>query len=221
MDWLIALLKRPLIAIAAPLVHAYMSGHIRSSFIRKAVSKKGMALPWYTLPAVQFLQTRDFSQCNVLEFGGGQSTIWWAKNAKNVVTFEDDPQWIQRCVSRTGSNSTWHLVEKGLEGSKLTSYIMEQLNPDEEISNKFDVIIVDAMHRETLIQLALNLVVDDGMVIVDNAEGYNIAQLTKNSRFMRIDLIGPANGVYSIHSTSLFFGPKCRLLSASQPIQWQ
>jgi hypothetical protein len=32
----------------------------------------------------------------VLEFGGGQSTLWWAERAKNVVTLEGNKEWYEK-----------------------------------------------------------------------------------------------------------------------------
>ncbi|MGC1360796.1 MAG: hypothetical protein WA826_06450, partial [Silvibacterium sp.] len=63
---------------------------------RAAVSKNGEPIPWYTYPIIDFLSDRDFKNKNILEFGGGQSTLWWAKRARRVVTFEGKREWHDR-----------------------------------------------------------------------------------------------------------------------------
>lgn len=220
MNILINLVKRPAIAILAPLFQAFNSGHIRSSLTRRAVTKNGSPVPWYTQPAVRFLLTRDFSKSTVLEFGGGQSTIWWSHTAKKVITFEDDPEWLEKCRVDAGINSQWHLIERGLKGEALENYI-KSLIVTEEGGNaeKFDIVIVDSMHRETLVKLAKDLVTESGLVIVDNSEGYNIHQLTKDWNNHRVDFIGPANGVFSAHVTSFFFEPNCQYFSPARAIK--
>ncbi|MFT6408402.1 MAG: hypothetical protein ACJAQ6_001820 [Arenicella sp.] len=51
-----------------------------------AVARDVSAIPWYTYPSIDFLKFRDFSNKTVLEFGGGQSTLWRASKASSVVT---------------------------------------------------------------------------------------------------------------------------------------
>lgn len=212
-------IKRPLIAVLAPLLQAYRSGHIYSALFGRAVSANKDALPWYTQPAVKFLIQQNFLDCTVLEFGGGQSTIWWSKNARSVTTFEDDEYWLRKCSINSGTNSKWHLIPKGLSGSELRNSIYECLAKKGGALPKFDVVIVDAMHRETLALLAFDLVEKDGIVIIDNSEGYGISELTREVDYMRIDFIGPANGVFSEHATSFFFTRECCHLSVRNPIE--
>ena len=39
-------------------------------------------IPWYTYPAIEFLNQIDFSVKSVFEFGSGNSTRYWAKRAE-------------------------------------------------------------------------------------------------------------------------------------------
>ena len=168
--------KQPLIAFLVPLLQAYNTGHLRSSFTRTSVTKTGDPIPWYSLPTVNFLTQRDFSKARVLEFGGGYSTMWWSKAAEHVTTFEEDSRWINTFMSRVGANVEAHSLPSGLKGKELRVAISEKLNNTRAL---FDIVIVDAMHRETLTEMAFELVSEDGMVMVDNSEGYDTYEITK------------------------------------------
>src|SRR5262245_61229785 len=83
-------------AAFAPGWNAYRLGHTRSAFADKAVDRLGKPLPWYTYPCIQFLENQSFVGQRVLEFGAGQSTLWWAERAVSVTAFENDREWIER-----------------------------------------------------------------------------------------------------------------------------
>jgi hypothetical protein len=82
--------------IGTPVRFSLRSGHFKSSFKKCAVSAKGEPIPWYTYPCMDFLRHRSYEGKTVLEFGGGQSTLWWASRAKNIVTFEGDQDWYDK-----------------------------------------------------------------------------------------------------------------------------
>jgi len=212
--------KKPFIALLTPLIHAYKNGHLRSSLTGMSVDRSGNELPWYSLPAVKFLSQRDYSNATILEFGGGFSTIWWSKRAKQVITFEESAEWINTFMIRSSPNVRPHLVPVGLKGEQLWSRIHQELSDIEPSKRKFDIVVIDAMHRESLVDLAFRLVTHDGLVIIDNSEGYNIQRLTGEKHVSRIDFIGPANGVSQQHATSIFFNGDNPYLSPKHPIAW-
>jgi len=63
-----------------------------------------------TYPAIDFLAQRDFHNCDVLEFGGGQSTLWWSAKARSVLTIERDAAWFARLRSQVGPNVSLHHI---------------------------------------------------------------------------------------------------------------
>src|SRR5258708_39043915 len=85
-----AAIWRPLGALAngiiTPIRFSLATGHWKSSIAMSARAADGTPLPWYTYPAIDFLAQRDFSNCNVLEFGGGQATLLWSARARSVLT---------------------------------------------------------------------------------------------------------------------------------------
>lgn len=82
--------RRVAIAALSPFKFATDTSHVRSALRGYPTDKDGGPVPWYTYPAVDFLSMLDFSDARVCEYGGGQSTLWWAARAKSVLSIEQD-----------------------------------------------------------------------------------------------------------------------------------
>ncbi|MDQ3986887.1 MAG: hypothetical protein M3280_10390 [Actinomycetota bacterium] len=202
-------LKRPFIALAVPFEFSLKTGHLRSTFSRRSQDARGAPLPWYTYPAIHFLEGINFSSARVLEFGGGQSTLWWAERATKLLTIEEDPRW-----------SDW-LAEKTSGLNHVECVLRENLQDyaDYPAGQEFDVVIIDGGDRYLCSQTALKVVRAEGLILLDNAEGfwgqegtYPVIDLLQESGYSRIDFYGYAPGVRWMHCTSAFFRGRCRFI---------
>lgn len=52
-------------------------------------------MPWYTYPAYEFIEQLDVSNCDVFEWGSGNSTKYWARRANHVVSVDDKVEWAE------------------------------------------------------------------------------------------------------------------------------
>jgi hypothetical protein len=211
--WLSQLLVRGGTAVLTPVVFSLGTGHLRSSLVRKAVDSSGYAIAWYTYPAIDFLSNKTFQGRNVLEWGAGQSTLWWASRAETVLAFEDDPAWYESIRKTMSQNVEIHLIAPNGDGA--ANYIGDR---------KFDVVVIDGLNRLNCAEKSVELVTDDGAIILDNSEGYwgarrrgeyPILDLFRAQGFQRIDFYGHAPGVIRPHCTSLFFKSRCFLLEGT------
>ncbi len=203
-------------AFLTPISFSLSTGHFRSSLANKAIKNNGQALPWFTYPCIDFIATRDFSEANILEFGGGQSSKYWSDVAKSVITFETDDKWISNIRQITHHSSNISLILAPLETSKQVPYVEREL---EKLNKKFDVIIVDGMSRKEMFLIAMNYLTQEGIIICDNAEGYGFfEQWKKFPDFLRVDFYGHSPGVIHPHATSIFFSSHCRYFKSNQPI---
>jgi len=213
-------LWRPLRALGtgllAPWRFAFRTGHFRSSLAMSARAADGTAIPWYTYPAIDFLAQRDFGERHVLEFGGGQSTVWWSRRARSVLTFEENAGWMARVRREVGANATLYHVP--IDGADPMGEIRGLIaaNP----VTKFDVIVVDGHLREKAVALAFEYLAPGGALLLDNAEGYGFYEETSRHDCRRIDFFGFAPGVVMRHCTSLVFVGDCFLLSQKIPIPY-
>lgn len=55
----------------------------------------GICYPWFTHPFLEVLKTWDLSDKEILEWGGGKSSLWWNTYAKRVCTIETNSEWIE------------------------------------------------------------------------------------------------------------------------------
>ena len=202
-------------ALLTPMLFSYRTGHLRSSFKRIAVSRSGDPLPWYTYPCIDFLKYRSYEDKTVLEFGTGQSTLWWAQRAKNVVGFEGDEVWHHKLKASVPSNVELHPIPID-RASKCVEEINRILGVQPGLL--FDVIVIDGPWRYQMIEISAKAVTDTGIIICDNAEGYGFCEGFRSRDFLRVDFFGYAPGVVLPHSTSIFFRPGSFVFDPKHPI---
>jgi hypothetical protein len=201
-------------AILTPVYFSLATGHFCSSIASKALDTRGKPLPWYTYPAIDFLSGVDFSGQSVLEFGAGQSTLWWAERAARVFSVEQDARWFEAVLKAIKSklNVEVHLAQESLEFATTP------------IGRTFDVIVIDGGDRFLCVQAALKMLQAGGVILLDDSEGfwgaegsYPIIDLFEREGFMRVDFYGFAPGVLKRHCTSLFFRDDARIFRDLRP----
>ena len=211
------LLRGVATALLTPIRFSLSSGHFQSSLKAAAVTSSGAPIPWYTDPAIDFLRGRDFSQKLVLEFGGGNSSLWWALHAKRVCTFEGDLCWYSSLLEKCPKNLSLN-YSPFLDTQNTCKYIRSTLI-ENYCSEKFDIVVIDGLCRFELISLAIDYLSDDGIIICDNSEGYGFFEGFKGTSFSRIDFYGYAPGVYLPHVTSIFFRLDTKFFANDIPIR--
>jgi len=166
----------------------------------------GNAIPWYTYPAVEFLQQLDLAQKRVFEFGSGNSTLWWAAHARSVRSVEHNPEWHENMVPRVPEN-----VKLLLETDE-KKYVST-------LDGEYDVIIIDAEWRDKCAEQALKHISDTGLIIVDDAQrvqNYSeykraLGLLQNDPRFIEVDFPGFTPITTYTKITSLFISRKAEL----------
>ena len=202
-------------AIVTPIRFATVTGHWNSSLAVAAQARDGAPLPWYTYPAIDFLSQRDFTDKSVLEFGGGQSTLWWAKRAVRVTTIEEDGNWYSNLRRTIPSNVDLHHVEVD-PATRSVETIRNLLRGEAAI--RFDVIIVDGHLRREIAAMAFDYLAPGGALLLDNSEGYGFHDEIKTRHCRRVDFFGFAPGVSQRHCTSLVYVDDCFMLDPKIPI---
>lgn len=169
---------------------------LRTLFVRRAlwqsirtgvpVDGQGQPVPWITFPALDYLSQLDFSQANVLEYGGGQSSLWWAARAKSVTSVEGRAEWAERIREKAPANLR---VIGAVEG---TDYVETPLRE----GRMFQVIVVDGFMRPECARAALPFLAEGGLLVLDNADWYGpLCGWLRDQGMMQIDFhgFGPVN----------------------------
>lgn len=132
--------------------------------------------PWIVPAAVGWLGRRIRSDWAVLELGSGRSTVWFARRAGSVISFEDNGWWYPQTRER--------LDEAGLGNVDLRLREVERL--PEEVSefpdDSFDLVVVDfleapAVTRIDALRRAMKKVRPGGLLLLDDSDrpGYREA----------------------------------------------
>ena len=132
--------------------------------------------PWIVPAAVGWLGRRIRSDWAVLELGSGRSTVWFARHAGSVLSFEDNGYWFPRTRER--------LEEAGLGNVDLRLQEVESLPREvaELPDASFDLVVVDfleapAVTRVDALKPAMKKVKPGGLVLLDDSDrpGYREA----------------------------------------------
>lgn len=67
-------------------------------------------LPWLTYPAIRRL-TLLVPGASVFEFGSGSSTKWFSEHARDVVSLENDVEWLQRVRTSLAERPNVQLIQ--------------------------------------------------------------------------------------------------------------
>ena len=167
------------------------------------VDKDLNPIPWYTYPAIEYLSQFDYSQKRIYEFGCGNSSLFWARRAKQVISIEDNPEWFkkwQENFSEPNLDIRW--IDEG------------PLYSDSILSEEqgFDVIVVDGKRRTACAQSAIQKINPGGMIILDDSDRVNTSdeyekaiKILKEADLLQVDFYGfcPMNNYTK--TTSIFF----------------
>jgi hypothetical protein len=143
--------------------------------------KHGMPIPWYTYPAYEYLRQLDFSDKIVFEWSSGNSSLWWAEMARQVISIEHNKEWYDKIRKR----------------KKLNQEILLHINKDDYVNairdgdTLHDVIIIDGIHRESCTRIAFNFLKPGGMIIFDNSDWHPVScDYLRSLGLIQIDFFG-------------------------------
>lgn len=175
-------------------------GWFKSFNTKQSIDKDGNPIPWCTYPFIKFIEPRLNKNFNVFEFGGGNSTIWYAKRVNNIKAVEHDKKWVEYISLKMPGNAEIIYRELTLNGD----YSREVLKNE----SKYHIIIIDGRDRNNCAKNAVNSLTTDGVIIFDNAnlpdykESMNLFQ---SEGFKRIDFIGLSPVTNHNNYTSVFY----------------
>jgi tRNA(Met) C34 N-acetyltransferase TmcA len=163
----------------------------------------GNPIPWFTYSAIEYLSQLNLSEKTVLEWGSGNSSLFFAKRVKSIVSIESDNEWYKEISDRK-------LQNQEVLFSKIENY--EKI--PSLIGKKFDIVIVDGKKRYECSKEVSKFLNDGGIVILDNSDWYkNSAKEIRNIGLIQVDFsgIGPINSY--IWTTSIFFTRDCKFIT--------
>jgi hypothetical protein len=170
-------------------------GHKLSRDLKSPVDANGNEIPWFTYPAFEFINQFDLSQKTIFEWGSGNSSVYFAKRSKQIISIEHDEAWFNKQQIKLLPNQQLiHLNDN--------SYYEAILSNDQ----LFDIVIVDGILRDECLKIAMNKITEGGMLILDNADRHpEASKKYRDNGYTQIDFhgLGPINEY--AWTTSIFF----------------
>ncbi len=191
------------------------TGWLNSLFDGLPVDAAGEPIPWFTYPAIDFLEPRVQRNWTVLEWGCGNSTLWWAARTKRVVGVEHDRAWHQLVASKAPANATLVLSEDPDRYANLQ---------DAPEAGPYDAIVIDGEQRNQCARRAAASVKPDGIIVFDNSDRKMYRDglaFLMDSGWKRLDFFGLIPSYLYRNCTSIFYRNDAFLNSRTLPCDHQ
>lgn len=164
----------------------FRSGYYRSIRADRPIDSNGKPLPWYTYGAISYLESFDFGEKQIFEYGCGNSTLFWASRALSVTGCESDLSWFNEIRAKSPPNC--ELMYYNTEEQYVKSIYVSHID--------YDVIVIDGNWRAQCATETLRAMKPNGMTILDNSDiNPNIGAMLRSSGLLQIDFhgFGPVN----------------------------
>ena len=186
----------------------------------KLATRLGQPIPWFTYSAISFLERELTPDLAMFEYGGGQSSLYWANRLRKLVSVDHDPAFGSLIRPMLPAHATFQIVAENAPlsdrlahlmtelptfadpGRTIQTYRSGQLNLDfrsyglqilEYPSNSFDVVVINGMARNLSTWAAIRHFQRNGFIIFDNSDRdfYRDAyHLLEEAGYRRIDFRG-------------------------------
>jgi hypothetical protein len=182
-------------------------GQVRSIAESRPVDALGRPIPWYTYPAIEYLERLALEGASIFEFGCGNSTRYWCRRGARVTAVEHSREWFDEVSASVESAVLLHRGDRD-------SYVAALREAD----TSFDVIVIDGVWREHCVDEAIARAGPHTLVILDNSDWYDEAGARlRAAGWLEVSFsgFGPCNNY--TWTTSLFFGASRALPGLAPP----
>ncbi len=176
----------------------FARGHAGTAASHRPADHEGQPLPWYTYPFLDFVSDWNTASWEILEFGSGQSTLYWAARAARVIAFENKAAWLAEMSAKVPANVELQAFPDTATLDRLPG-----------LSIKPDLVIIDGFQREACAIKSLEAFGTQPLYVLDNADWFpQTAAILRRAgmREMRFKGFGPVNNY--AWATSLLVSPE-------------
>ena len=167
---------------------------------KSSVDQNFKPIPWVTYPFLDFITERLNKDLEVFEFGSGNSTLFFSQRVKQITSVEHNKEWYDTLIKKSSDNVKLILSDSDNEDD----YVGGLSNANK----KFDLIIIDGIHRCKCCHVSLQCLTNKGVIVFDDSEREEykpgIDHIINNG-FKRIDFWGISPGYLFRKSTTVFY----------------
>lgn len=177
--------------------YLYKTGWIRSYRMKQPVNLVGEPQPWLALSCNFFLERRLKNSFDLLEYGSGNSSLYFSKKCRTVTSIESDQAWYNHVKNNSPANVN-------LIYSEALTYHQKA----NDLHQTYDIILIDGINREACFDASIGLLKSGGIVILDDSdrpEYASIMEKAKNMDFKSIAFFGLALGSFRMKTTTIFY----------------
>jgi precorrin-6B methylase 2 len=196
------------------------NGWFTSVKTKQAVDKNGNPIPWLTYPLIDFIGDRLDKSIDLFEYGAGNSSIYYAGRVNSVTSIEHSAEWYKIIKANDKFNyanldirlveAPQELVKDGYHEMAFTDDVNDYVRSVRDSGQKYDIIVVDGLFRNSCIIECLPSLSERGVVLLDNTHYKYQEQLKKGTDhmeskgFKRLDFWG-MGPIYSAKSCTTIF----------------
>jgi protein-L-isoaspartate O-methyltransferase len=162
---------------------------------KSCTNAKDEPIPWFTYPAIEYISQLNLTEKNVLEWGSGNSSLFFSKISNSVTSIEDNMEWYKRVSLNKGANhEVIHAEADNYAGLPLS------------LERKFDIVVIDGIRRDECAKVALEVLAEGGIIIYDNSDrDPEVCHFLRSADLIQVDMhgFGPINDY--TWTTSYFF----------------
>ena len=133
------------------------------------------ASPWIANEVTNFLKKNIKKNTFILEFGSGNSTIFFSKLTKNLFSVEHNKDWYNKIKNKLENDVTYILksidyisrppINKTFYNCDTIEQLLGQSIPD----GYFDIIIIDGIDRVNCAYESINKLKKNGILVLDDS----------------------------------------------------
>lgn len=170
-------------------------GNEKSARIWSSINGATEPIPWFTYPSIEYISQLDLSNKKVLEWGMGNSTLFFSKRCLSIDSIEHNTEWFNKIKNQLRGNSFAHLVKEE-----------QYANFPLDLKKDFDLIIVDGILRKECLETAVELVSNNGLIVFDNSDrNPEYCKAMRDKDFIQVDFHGFGPIVNFTTTTTMFF----------------
>ena len=182
-------------SLARNFKHDY--GYLASVKAQKPIDFHGRPVPWFTYPAIEYLESLNLSDANIFEWGSGNSSAYFSERCLSIESIESDDQWYEYQLRIARPNQVVQLRHEASDDYH------RAINEGQHIA--YDIIIIDGKQRVKCCSEALAKLGRGGLLILDNSDWYpRLCESLRKSNFVQIDFHGHGPINPYTWTTSLF-----------------
>lgn len=131
---------------------------------------RGVMMPWYTRPCLEWLDKLPLNKMQVFEYGCGASSLWYISRTGGYSGVDSNKEWLLINVTGRDDDNYQSLVTDKDVYAKCSVWDFWGKKIDEHTFGWYDIVVIDGLYRDDCTEFALKALKKGGYLIADNFE---------------------------------------------------